>query len=1025
MDSAPDSTLAQLLSGNPVDQLAALRRLKNDIVGHLPCKEKWVQLGALRPIVSIVGTSSSHGVANAEHDKARLQGLQILGSFANAGPSFIPPLHAAGALTAVLSDNCLGSGHPQTVLWSLRVLRDFAASTAQGAGSEGFGVTELADSVLVSGTLDIFARILAHATPSRDLDAQVFIVAYLIKKLCSEDRHQIALVNHGILDALATRLASFAVAKGQVLPYGGILGRSGGLSDYIPAPATSNASLEMVLWAISAIVTDSSYRACKLLLSPSVLATFPVVDSEAAAYPDSASDAMRLPGTRPTKQTDHDPMDYFLPFMPNHSRSLPSMRSSSPSGSGLAKDAYGGSGRPTSKFNTTLGGAQAGPGSADKLETVSDVAFEEAESPLIPWLIGLVRTGHQGEILSAVSVLASLFKAGYAYKSREHLLSVFVMPVLLNIITEASNSTTCDIDTPFKSEYRFDQLEEAPAILTQLLTDGEFLQRAAFECDAVKLITTMLKGTYDTPLPDVESRPWSPEAEGMALDAADLDASCRLGRNEDRRVLMHRIRLRENCLKALGALACFKDEYRKAIIDQDALAYIAESLSAVPGDPRKTKDRSKASEKTPKAVKEPPISGPQKNPPGVLIAASYVVRMLARSPHILRTALTDIDVTISLMQLLLYPDIKVQIAATYVTCNLVVDFSPLREPLIEEGVVPILCEQAHSSNPELRLNALWALKHVIHDAGVDFRQNCLTELGAEWLVQLICDDIEDDALYLARGRSEETDEDIDMSTSEDQRFDSVSENLYKTSSPPPLTATQSEVRLFRLAQLRLSALRTAETSESRKARHNDLAIQEQGLSLIRNLIASAHTGSNADGANDTAQMIDHLFDVIGQERLFDIMSSKLRSRVSQPLRRKDNNSTSSATRGSGNGSGDAGGRVLAPQSKLIVAVIYILVHMAASLPRHRQLVIAQTDLLRTLSKMFNSQNREVRLALCHLINNLTWQDDGSDATACSQRAVELRKLGFLTKLEALGQADDELDVREQARSALWQMKHGY
>ncbi|KXJ96954.1 armadillo-type protein [Microdochium bolleyi] len=522
----------------------------------------------------------------------------------------------------------------------------------------------------------------------------------------------------------------------------------------------------------------------------------------------------------------------------------------------------------------------------------------------------------------------------------------------------------------------------------------------------------------------------------MIVDAADSDPSCRLRKREDRRVLTHRIKLRENCLKALGAIACFKDEYRKAIIDQEVLAYVAESLCAVPGDPRKTKDRSKVPEKNAKSVKEPPTSGPQSNPPAVLIAASYVIRMLARSPHILRTALTDIDVTISLMQLLLYPDDKVQIAATYATCNLVVDFSPLREPLIDEGVVPILCEQAHSSNPELRLNALWALKHVIHDASVAFRQNCLTELGVEWLVQLICDDIEDEALYQAQEKSDESDasddddDDVDMSASEDHHQSYTTEKAYKSTPTSQLSAAHSEMRLFRQAQQRLNALRAAETSELRRARHNDIAIQEQGLTFIRNLIASA-TSANADGANDTAQMIDHLFDVIGQERLFEIMSSKLRGRVSHQLSRRDNNSatigTTNTTAGRSTVSDGTGttSRVLPPHSKLIVAVIYILVHMAASVPRHRQLVIEQTDLLRTLSKMFNSQNRDVRLALCHLINNLTWQDDGTDASACSQRAVELRKLGFLSKLEALGSGDDELDVRERAKSALWQMKHGY
>jgi len=40
------------------------------------------------------------------------------------------------------------------------------------------------------------------------------------------------------------------------------------------------------------------------------------------------------------------------------------------------------------------------------------------------------------------------------------------------------------------------------------------------------------------------------------------------------------------------------------------------------------------------------------------------------------------------------------------------------------------------------------------------------------------------------------------------------------------------------------------------------------------------------------------------------------------------------------------------------------------------------------------------------------------------RATELRKLGFLQKLEML-EGDGELNVRERAKSALWQMKNSY
>ena len=59
-----------------------------------------------------------------------------------------------------------------------------------------------------------------------------------------------------------------------------------------------------------------------------------------------------------------------------------------------------------------------------------------------------------------------------------------------------------------------------------------------------------------------------------------------------------------------------------------------------------------------------------------------------------------------------------------------------------------------------------------------------------------------------------------------------------------------------------------------------------------------------------------------------------------------------------------------------------------------------------------------------MVNNLSWQDDDRDAEACAQRSNELRQIGFQSRLEHIAHADDELDVRERAKSALWQMKQG-
>lgn len=59
-------------------------------------------------------------------------------------------------------------------------------------------------------------------------------------------------------------------------------------------------------------------------------------------------------------------------------------------------------------------------------------------------------------------------------------------------------------------------------------------------------------------------------------------------------------------------------------------------------------------------------------------------------------------------------------------------------------------------NAKLRLNALWALKHFVHSVSNDMKRLCLEELGQGWLVQLICDDTEDEALTTSRGTIDRT-----------------------------------------------------------------------------------------------------------------------------------------------------------------------------------------------------------------------------------------------------------------------------
>ena len=332
--------------------------------------------------------------------------------------------------------------------------------------------------------------------------------------------------------------------------------------------------------------------------------------------------------------------------------------------------------------------------------------------------------------------------------------------------------------------------------------------------------------------------------------------------------------------------------------------------------------------------------------------------------------------------------------------------------LVEQGVIKILSEHAHSMNAALRLNALWALKHLVYAVPTPFKKTCLEELEPGWLVHLICDDTEDNALISARANVEREDdqmmdEDVDMQQGEVRGWlfgSVVGQDSAKGRTP------QMEARLARY--------RESESNPVRKARNDDLAIQEQGLHFIRNLVTGAKSDMGRSLEAETTEMINFLFSSLGQDRLFEILASKLRARVLRPLSRR---STSGGGRDSGSSTSSAS-RVLYPQSKIIEAVVMILVHFSASVPKYRQVVISQTPLLKLLVNHFNSKDKEVRAALCHLVSNLTWTDSSDDLVEAGQRANELHRLGFVKHLETLEKEDPELDVQERAKQALFQVK---
>lgn len=93
--------LSELRSASsPASQVAALRALKNELIGHEQKKEMWIGLGVLAPIARILNTHKGngkkkyrdfHGDRNqskqnggrSDEDEARLQAIIIIGTLAH------------------------------------------------------------------------------------------------------------------------------------------------------------------------------------------------------------------------------------------------------------------------------------------------------------------------------------------------------------------------------------------------------------------------------------------------------------------------------------------------------------------------------------------------------------------------------------------------------------------------------------------------------------------------------------------------------------------------------------------------------------------------------------------------------------------------------------------------------------------------------------------------------------------------------------------------------------------------------
>ena len=175
----------------------------------------------------------------------------------------------------------------------------------------------LAETIFVPRYLEALCAILTSDSTSIVVQEQKCLVASLVSRLCKQAHHQNVLANAGILDALATMLAGFVVARGEVVPTAEILGEADGLTEMIPDAAPQGVDLAAVLEAISVIIADSRFRAYMLLCSPSIMAVFPSAEfSPPARETKAAWNALEMSGLSNLRPKNPGAIDYLLPIVP-------------------------------------------------------------------------------------------------------------------------------------------------------------------------------------------------------------------------------------------------------------------------------------------------------------------------------------------------------------------------------------------------------------------------------------------------------------------------------------------------------------------------------------------------------------------------------------------------------------------------------------------------------------------------------------------------------------------------------------
>ena len=585
------------------------------------------------------------------------------------GPAYVAPLNASLVVAPLLSFLSPTDYPPQTTLAALRTLNAVADSLSLEHPTTDLSDDGLPGLLYTEQHLNSVAQILEQTSLSLIVQQQISLAATLLIKTCREDHHRILLARVGVLEALATKLASFVITTGcSLILKDGIVPNPGHIEN-IP-PATARSRLAPILEAVGVIIQNSKTRTIQFLDAPAFTKVFPKDERDVSSNHDRKPTwGSERPSAFVTRQTSSNPIENLLPVVPltpYHSSPVTQTAHFPPLGSIVPKAHTA---QSMKSFGLPL------EGNSNQGSSLN----ENEESPLIAWLIYVVRAEVGSTRLMAAWVLTILYRSGFADRRRETGFALLLVPLLVRMLDKdekilEESSRAYDASFVLSSTPLIIK-EKVPGILAMLIIDSIELQRAAVDAGVVKKLSQLLKESFD-PLPRSSSMSlWTPQPlSSDSMDTREPGSASRLGLSGLSPSANHVTKMREAVLIALASVAGLKDEYRKAVIDSGVVPFVIESLKPYSMTSPSVAARKPYNDESPKQN-----TGLTGNPTSVVLAACGAARGLSRSVSTLRTSLIDASLAAPLFVLIKHPDLEIQVASTKVVCNLITEFSPMRE----------------------------------------------------------------------------------------------------------------------------------------------------------------------------------------------------------------------------------------------------------------------------------------------------------------------------------------------------------